>query len=987
MNRFYTIIFILFSGLSWAAYSYLPFITGTKNSIQNKTIPQLPKLNNTGISLCEMADVCSDISSAQTLQTAPTDVNCGDFNLTSIEGCLENALPEDSLSHCAFNNNPTVWFKIETDSLAKQLFTFVSTPEEWQPVWAVYYGDCDNLIPVYTSSLGIPVACSNEGNNPAVHNITVPTGINGNPVTTFYIAVSAAGIQAPGNFTLSAFTQADCDMCSGNDDCETTANVKIISRSSNRSLSDPIFCQGEEAHVCLEFLYDPGETGVDWFHSIIPNFGEGWDMTAFDPANVTTTPDGARWFGPDNAECAPYLTENLPLICTYTDASGKLQICNMKCGPCPCTAPMDSLSPMPGGWYWVSNGGQGCENTCNPSTSYGYPGSNTGIQITLCMDLKTKSFEGNDCPQNNDLQITFTTTSDGMTGCWEDPVESCSFVLTRVGPAWELDCSELSDLNVSFEDAEISNGEKLNSLFTASDTNYSIKLIPVVNSLISGMNEHTFTNGTGTVSDQLFNLSDTVQTAQYLVYSLLGNNVCYSLPDTFYVVVRPPVCDNGLPFSQWESCKVASENTVICHLSLLDQMCGEMFSNTSSDPSPSPLCPDGGVSNNMTWIAFVAGEGSYNIVVSPSNCQPGTGGQLGAQIGVYADCSFTEAVFCNAPCDLAPVSIPDSLLTPGQTYYLFIDGCAGSICEYNIDVTGTYSSEPAHCDDGNPETINDVYDENCKCKGTDISCDPVRPYAQWESCKIASQNKVLCNLSILDRMCGEMFTTISTDPKPDPLCPLDGGAAHNMSWIAFVAEEGSYEIVVTPSDCVPGTGGQLGVQIGVYTDCSFTESVICNPACDINPVTIPDSLLTPGKTYYLFIDGCAQSVCNYTIDVNGTYSSKDVPCDDGNPLTINDMYDENCECKGELINATNQENPDKMQIFPNPANENVYVLHTGKYKDIDISILNAVGETIVIQKSKIENGYELHTSGLSPGVYLIKIRKDNVISSHKLVKY
>ncbi|MBK9043319.1 MAG: T9SS type A sorting domain-containing protein [Saprospiraceae bacterium] len=836
-----------------------------------------------------MADVCSDISSAQTLQTAPTDVNCGDFNLTSIEGCLENALPEDSLSHCAFNNNPTVWFKIETDSLAKQLFTFVSTPEEWQPVWAVYYGDCDNLIPVYTSSLGIPVACSNEGNNPAVHNITVPTGINGNPVTTFYIAVSASGNMDTGNFTLSAFTQADCDMCSGNDDCETTANVKIISRSSNRSLSDPVFCQGEEAHVCLEFFYDPGETGVDWFHSIIPNFGEGWDMTAFDPANVTTTPDGARWFGPDNAECAPYLTENLPLICTYTDASGKLQICNMKCGPCPCTAPMDSLSPMPGGWYWVSNGGQGCENTCNPSTSYGYPGSNTGIQITLCMDLKTKSFEGNDCPQNNDLQITFTTTSDGMTGCWEDPVESCSFVLTRVGPAWELDCSELSDLNVSFEDAEISNGEKLNSLFTASDTNYSIKLIPVVNSLISGMNEHTFTNGTGTVSDQLFNLSDTVQTAQYLVYSLLGNNVCYSLPDTFFVVVRPAVCDNGLPFSQWESCKVASENTVICHLSLLDQMCGEMFSNTSSDPSPSPLCPDGGVSNNMTWIAFVAGEGSYNIVVSPSNCQPGTGGQLGAQIGVYADCSFTEAVFCNAPCDLAPVSIPDSLLTPGQTYYLFIDGCAGSICEYNIDVTGT--------------------------------------------------------------------------------------------------EEGFYEIVVTLSECVPGTGGQLGAQIGVYRDCSFMEAVICNASCDINPVTIPDSLLTPGKTYYLFIDGCAQSVCNYTIDVNGTYSSKDVPCDDGNPLTINDMYDENCECKGELINATNQENPDKMQIFPNPANENVYVLHTGKYKDIDISILNAVGETIVIQKSKIENGYELHTAGLSPGVYLIKIRKDNVISSYKLVKY
>ena len=75
MNRFYTFLFILFSGLSWAAYSYVPFMTGTNNSFHNETISQISKPNKTGISLCEMADVCSDISSAQTLQTAPTDVN------------------------------------------------------------------------------------------------------------------------------------------------------------------------------------------------------------------------------------------------------------------------------------------------------------------------------------------------------------------------------------------------------------------------------------------------------------------------------------------------------------------------------------------------------------------------------------------------------------------------------------------------------------------------------------------------------------------------------------------------------------------------------------------------------------------------------------------------------------------------------------------------------------------------------------------------
>jgi hypothetical protein len=1348
MNRFYTIIFILFSGLSWAAYSYVPFITGTKNSIQHKTIPTIPKRDKTIISLCEMADVCSDISSAQTLQTAPTDVNCGVFTVTTISGCMDDATPEDSLGDCGFATHPTVWFKIETDINASTLFTFVSTPGSWQPVWSVYTGNCETLTILNGGSISDPTPCSNGDNNPEAHNNSIPKGPDGTPIQTFYIAVSAQGIIDNPEFTLSSFTQAGCVTCIGNDVCSSDATFEIIKRSSARPLDDPQFCQGEEVTVCIDFFYDPSETGVDWFHGLIPDFGKGWDMVVFDPANVTVTPAGSVWLGPDDGDCAPYITEQMPLICSYVDDQGILRLCNIKCGTCPCSPPLAQGSPLPNGWFWNSNGGAACQNTCNPATRYGLPNSNAGADVKICMNLKTRVFDNNDvCNDQKDLRISFVTTSDGVSGCWNDPIAECKLDVAQIGPEWELDCSILPEQTATFtNDTMIYNGEKTNVTILIQDTNNVVLVQPLESEFITGMNTYKFQQPGGLISDRLINLSDTVQIAQYLVFSLPENGFCLSKPDTlaifvtsslcghvngkkqwptcetasqnsffcnlsdfdlfcgemfketnqgpspfplcqnggisnnmtwfafvaghgnYEIVIRPsncipgtggqiglqaavytdctfsnavfchPECSNGTvsipgtmltpgqiyyllldgcagsycdfefdligsysnqnlpcddgnpetindaydenceckgvkdtcdplppfvqsesckvasentvicnlsllnqmcgemfsntstdpapnplcpdggvsnnmtwiafvagegsynivvtpsncqpgnggqlgaqigvysdcsfteavfcnapcesvpvsipdslltpgqtyylfidgcagsvceykidvtgtyssepvpcddgnpettndvynenckckgvkdtcdplpPFVQSESCKVASENTVICNLSLLNQMCGEMFSNTSTDPAPNPLCPDGGVSNNMTWIAFVAGEGSYNIVVTPSNCQPGNGGQLGAQIGVYSDCSFTEAVFCNAPCESVPVSIPDSLLTPGQTYYLFIDGCAGSVCEYKIDVTGTYSSEPVPCDDGNPETTNDVYDENCKCKGVKDTCDPLPPFVQSESCKVASENTVICNLSLLNQMCGEMFSNTSTDPAPNPLCP-DGGVSNNMTWIAFVAGEGSYNIVVTPSNCQPGNGGQLGAQIGVYSDCSFTEAVFCNAPCESVPVSIPDSLLTPGQTYYLFIDGCAGSVCEYKIDVTGTYSSEPVPCDDGNPETINDVYDENCECKGELINATNQENRDKMQIFPNPANENVYVINTGKYKDIDISILNAVGETIVIQKSKVENGYELHTAGLSPGVYLIKIRKDNVSSSYKLVKY
>lgn len=47
----------------------------------------------------------------------------------------------------------------------------------------------------------------------------------------------------------------------------------------------------------------------------------------------------------------------------------------------------------------------------------------------------------------------------------------------------------------------------------------------------------------------------------------------------------------------------------------------------------------------MSWFAFVAGQGNYEIELRPSNCLPGGGGQLGIQAGIYTDCTFTQAVF------------------------------------------------------------------------------------------------------------------------------------------------------------------------------------------------------------------------------------------------------------------------------------------------------------------------------------------------------
>lgn len=99
---------------------------------------------------------------------------------------------------------------------------------------------------------------------------------------------------------------------------------------------------------------------------------------------------------------------------------------------------------------------------------------------------------------------------------------------------------------------------------------------------------------------------------------------------------------------------------------------------------PTPLCPGGGVPNNMSWWAFVAGSNTTSLQISATNCTI-VGGQQGVQAGIWTDCSFTTPVFCQPGCWVGQQVLTGATV-PCQTYYVFIDGCAGSECDYTVQV-------------------------------------------------------------------------------------------------------------------------------------------------------------------------------------------------------------------------------------------------------------------------------------------------------------
>ncbi|MBL7827559.1 MAG: HYR domain-containing protein, partial [Saprospiraceae bacterium] len=90
------------------------------------------------------------------------------------------------------------------------------------------------------------------------------------------------------------------------------------------------------------------------------------------------------------------------------------------------------------------------------------------------------------------------------------------------------------------------------------------------------------------------------------------------------------------------------------------------------------------VLNNDEWFAFTAGTTTISIQVTPSNCTS-MSNFVGLQAGIYRGCN---GPIMDLQCDCAedPFVLTSTNYVIGQVYYFVIDGCAGDVCDYSIDV-------------------------------------------------------------------------------------------------------------------------------------------------------------------------------------------------------------------------------------------------------------------------------------------------------------
>ena len=130
----------------------------------------------------------------------------------------------------------------------------------------------------------------------------------------------------------------------------------------------------------------------------------------------------------------------------------------------------------------------------------------------------------------------------------------------------------------------------------------------------------------------------------------------------------------------------------------LDGYCSTINNNNTSQNFPG--CP-GWTLNNDEWFAFYAGSTTITIEVTPSNCNTTPQGNTGLQGGIYNGCGG-PAMDLQCSCTDDPFILTSNNFVVGQIYWMVMDGCGGSVCDYTIDVLvgSTVGQPPA-----NPGTV------------------------------------------------------------------------------------------------------------------------------------------------------------------------------------------------------------------------------------------------------------------------------------------
>jgi len=255
----------------------------------------------------------------------------------------------------------------------------------------------------------------------------------------------------------------------------------------------------------------------------------------------------------------------------------------------------------------------------------------------------------------------------------------------------------------------------------------------------------------------------------------LFRNIYYIIPCTCFLLLSIYTIPNTLAQCIPASADICKDANVLCSL---DELNGYSCSNPAySNPTGcTPLCPMGGSSQNTAWWAFVTEGGTASITFDLSNCSV-TGG--GVQFGIWGDCNCNESIVCTNDVRGPGTYIINANFIACKTYYLFVDGFLGDVCDFTMRTTGGNSPQlsPLGKINNDPDRKIQVCQGICNKKFVieeqNVNCIPI--YEWMLDGKIIGRNDNETSLDFPDEGDFQLCVTAYIgNPNSGSICDQEG---------------------------------------------------------------------------------------------------------------------------------------------------------------------------------------------------------------------
>ncbi len=643
------------------------------------------------VSVNVISQDCQPINFAcTTALTLTTDLIMGDF--VCVQGCNANIIPPNGEGPCGSN---TVWYYLRTNSDVNQISLEI---EGVSTTVVIRQSDCNTN---FTDCTLVESEFS--------------FAVNGE--TDYYIGISSLDV---GDFELCVTGEVQQANCS----VGTLTSVRP--QNPNANPEGPYF-PGETVSFTYNIEFTADSLGMgnncQWLQGLIPSFGAGWNLQAVDPS--TQGPAGWQWF-PEGSVDYNVISDTLML---QPSPHGGMELATGSGG-------LMAGDLLPGGWWFVAPGiGATCTNDGDPDTMWGLPavcGSTTNVNFQFDLQV-TDNIDPAASATSDYLKVEIFSMADGQTGCWANNTcggdEPTSFFASAINPNATLvnlrpDIGQ-GNCNVAFE-LTVEECQQVSPFCfpdptmwvnnpTANTPECSWPFFPLEDVVFEGScPPYTFIFSpddpipgpgnitvTGNGMDAVFECINLPYSGrvEWTVVDACGAMLEWSFDIDVQCINCPPLpcAEENITIPPCTHCEDANgalnpdSPCYACDAAVLNGYCSCTPPGTTeidvTQFNAQSLCEDTFVANNMSWFSFTAGSSVLDIEIKDVSCVTSINGNTGIQVGLYAGCELGLCLAADNVCGSdSDKSISAADLIVGDLYYIYIDGCSGSGCSFQIEI-------------------------------------------------------------------------------------------------------------------------------------------------------------------------------------------------------------------------------------------------------------------------------------------------------------